>query len=269
MPSLDYMQNSIHDWIMKAPGQYFSPEGMVDKMKKEAEELFEATQILANNETKISCAESAYSAWMKYKKEWKDAIADILLKNIPLDNIPQRQAEHQKTLAKLNHDVELELGDVLFAVWCLSNVYDVSLQASYEKFVTEDQEKLKTKIEKYIEKHIHTPSLSHLRNEWRSSYDYNERDYWPQKVLFYRLTNTIKHIEKIVLTGGILSNDYKRDWVIVAPSTKKALDAPLGIITNNLIDIAHRYGFTAESAFTAVMEKNNKRAANNYQKEVL
>ena len=87
--------------------------------------------------------------------------------------------------------------------------------------------------------------------------------------MFYRLTNTIKHIEKIVLTGGILSNDYKRDWVIVAPSTKKALDAPLGIITNNLIDIAHRYGFTAESAFTAVMEKNNKRAANNYQKEVL
>ena len=269
MPSLFCMQNTIHDRVMRAPGQYFSPWGIVDKARNEAKELFDAAQILGNNEIKIGCVESFYAMGMKYRKAWNDAIADILLKDIPLDTISQRQTDHQKKLAELNRDCELELGDVLFAVWCLSNVYDIPLQESYEKFVAEEEEKLKTKIEKCIEKHVYTPSLHHLRNEWRSSYDYNERDYWPQKVLFYRLTNTIKHIEKIVLTGGILSNDYKRDWVIVAPSTKKALDAPLGIITNNLIDIAHRYGFTAESAFTAVMEKNNKRAANNYQKEVL
>ncbi|MEI7563917.1 MAG: hypothetical protein WCJ39_10220 [bacterium] len=88
--------------------------------------------------------------------------------------------------------------------------------------------------------------------------------------MFYRLQNNINTLEHIVPGDDeMMSRDATRDWVIISPSTKKALDASLGSITDNLIDIAHRYGFTFEDAFTAVMGKNTWRENNNYQKEVL
>ncbi|MEI7563918.1 MAG: hypothetical protein WCJ39_10225, partial [bacterium] len=59
--SLDSIQSTIHDWIMRTPQKYFSPGGMVDKAKKEAKELFDATEILKVNERTFGCIESIYT----------------------------------------------------------------------------------------------------------------------------------------------------------------------------------------------------------------
>ncbi|MCX6822618.1 MAG: hypothetical protein NTX91_01290 [candidate division SR1 bacterium] len=263
------MQNTIHDWIMRTPEKYFSPWGIVDKAKKETKELFDATKIFTDNEIKIGCVESSYAAGMKYRQEGNLAIADILLKDIPLTNISQRQTAHQEKLAELNYDVELELGDVFFAICCLSNVYDVSSKETYEHLVQSRKEKSRSKIDSFIAKHIYAALPIHFDNAGRSGSDYEDREYRPNKVLFHRLRNNIEQLEGIVPTDNdVIFRDHKRDRVIIDPTTKKRLMTPIAEIIDNLIDMAHRYDFTLEDAGTAVMEKNNGRESRGYKKEV-
>jgi hypothetical protein len=158
------------------------------------------------------------------------------------------------------------LGDVLFALCCLSNKYKFCLEKPYLWFLRHRSTKMQKIWDTCIQKITGESRL--LPSNGRSKYTWLP---WGIEESYLTL---LKHLESdaAILRQLVIPNEklLERPLSEMDDEIQKVRSTILWALIAflyDLIKLSHKDLFDLESCFVATMEKNNKRAANNYQKE--
>ncbi|MCX6823947.1 MAG: hypothetical protein NT085_02375 [candidate division SR1 bacterium] len=237
MASLSSMQMEVDGWIKQHPFGYFDADGLCKKSEEE-----------------IGEAKLAVHKLISEKRELNNSIGTHIpaSKNLAIENC-------RKELA-------LELGDILFALCCLSNKYEFALEKPYYSFVKYRS----TKLEKFLDHVVYTITGKHrlLPPDGRSKYP---GDYPDIKESYSELFKRLQFDADILRTFVIPNEELLMHPPIGKEATvQKIRNNILGclmLFLHDLVRLSHKDLFDLESCFAATMEKNNKRAENNYKKE--